>query len=182
MPAMLTAITWAILCSPSKPPAWFDKSVAGYVLQWDDKHPGGCFFDSKKGFYVMRVPECDGSHLSLILTRDRKMVAGSAFHVKDLPKSMGENGYDTVHSASFRSLATGKGISIGDSQSVVRAKLGAPSKQEKAGNRKQFLEWTYLWRDVKKGVGAEWQNIYVFKTGKLIEVRFHRDSVPGCGD
>jgi hypothetical protein len=154
-----------------------DTHVAGYALAFDAQHGLAGVYDPKRNFYMVRGIECDGGHVELLLTRDRREVVNRGFAVPSLDEKNGM----PLKTASLRSLATGKGIEIGAPTGAVRQRLGAPTKTERTGDRKQFLNYVYHWRDVKNGVGAEWTNTYVFKADRLIEISFRRDAVPGCG-
>jgi hypothetical protein len=158
------------------PPKWFDTHVAGYALAFDARHGQAGVYDPKRDFYMVRGIECDGGHVELLLTRDRKEVVNRGFSVPSLNEKNGM----PLQTAPLRNLATGKGIEIGTSAAAVRRRLGTPTRMERTGNRKQFLNYVYHWRDVKNGVGAEWTNTYVFKADHLIEISFRRDAVPGC--
>lgn len=153
--------------SGSKAPAWFDRSIAGYVLAYDEQHGQTFVRDPKSGFFILRTIECDGAHVSLLLTRDSKLTSGYQTEYQKKP---------------ITPLSTGKGIRIGDSQAAVRKKLGTPTKNLRTGDRKQFVEYRYEWHDVKNGEGHDWANVYTFKQGKLIEIWFQREAFPGEGD
>lgn len=133
--------------------------------------------DPKRGFYLVRGAECDGSHVSLLLTRDRKEVNQWGYKIRTLAS---DEGHLALKERPLPSLATGKGIQIGDTAVTVQKRLGRPTRVERTSDQRQFTNYVYFWRDVKNGEGDEITNRYVFKAGRLIEISFHRDSVPGC--
>lgn len=163
-----------------KQPAWLDTNIAGYALKYNEQFSPVGVFDPKSGFYIVRGVECDGAHLRLTLTRDRQAVVGEGYIVPNYTTPDGGKGYSPLKVKPFQSLRTGKGVQIGDTVAQVKARLGKPTKIAKTGSRKQFDELTYFWSDVKNGEGHEWSNIYTFKNGKLIEITFDREAVPGC--
>lgn len=163
-----------------KAPTWLDLKVAGYALKFDDQNPMIGVHDAKSGFYLVRGVECDGAHLRVTLTRDRKIVSDEGYQIPGYKPVDGIERYLTLKEKPLSTLSTGKGIKIGDSPQRVRTLLGAATKTQKTGSRKQFDEMTYFWRDVKNGEGWEWTNTYTFKGGKLIEISFNREAVPGC--
>ncbi|MGV3618166.1 MAG: hypothetical protein ACO1SV_22800 [Fimbriimonas sp.] len=173
----LAALAVLVSAAPAEPPRWLDRSLAGYVLAFDEKHGQAGIHDPKRGFYLVRGAECDGSHVSLILTRDRKEVNQWGYKV---PSLVDTQGYLPLRERPLPSLATGKGIQIGDTVAVLQKRLGRPTRVERSGDRRQFTSYVYFWRDVVDGEGEEVTNTYVFKGGRLIEISFHRDSVPGC--
>ena len=149
-------------------PQWFDNMLAGYAFASDERHKDVAVRDPKSGFYLVRDLECDGADISLVLTRDRKRIANDVANTA----SVGDSGLPTLVAKPLRNLSTGKGISIGDSESKMRSILGRPSSFELDGNRKQFRVFTYHWTDRGGEMTAEVAQIYIFKKGRLIEIDF----------
>ncbi len=183
----IISLTSALLLSPqhngARPPKWLDTKLAGYLLAHDDKRGQAGVFDKRTGFHLVRTIDCDGAHIMVMLTRDRREVSNQGYKVhKGHELHIEDTSWRPLDNKPLPSLSTGKGVRIGDSPQRVRARLGAPRTVKRTGARKQFLEYTYLWKNVKNGVGTEWRNRYTFKAGKLIEIAFNRDMVPGCGE
>ncbi|HZH97387.1 MAG TPA: hypothetical protein VEX38_00325 [Fimbriimonadaceae bacterium] len=174
---LLATVTLSV--AGKEPPKWLDKKVAGYLVAFDDLRQPVGIFDKKQGLYLLRMVECDGGHLGVLLTRDRHLVSNWGHKVPNF-KTQNE-GVVPLTEKPLPSLATGKGIKLGATPGDVTSKLGRPGKIQKSGPRKQFTDYLYTWRNVVKGEGEEWLNRYTFKEGRLIEIEFRRDSVPGCG-
>lgn len=163
----------------AKAPAWLDKSLAGYQVASDGARSQAGVYDPKRDFYLVRGIECDGAHINVTLTRDRHVVSNWGYQVPSLPDV---KGYLPLQTKPLPSLATSHGVRIGDDEKALRSRLGAPTSITRSGNRNQFRNHSYVWRNVKSGVGEIWTNEYVFKEGRLIEMTFSRDAVPGCGE
>jgi hypothetical protein len=159
----------------AKAPAWLDFMLAGYALEYDEKHGEVGVYDQWKGFYLTRVPECDGGILSVTLTRDRALVSNDGFNVPGYGQDRGPEAPKVIPKA-LPSLSTGKGVKIGDNQSQVKKLLGPPTREQFSGSRDQFVDLVYSWKSGKGGEGAEYDETYTFKQGKLIEVIFLRVS------
>jgi hypothetical protein len=176
---LLLAATAAISAAGSKPPKWLDKTLAGYAVAFSDKHQMVGVHDKGRKAFLVRTVDCDGAHIGVLLTRDRNLVTEMGHKV---PHFKGKyEGYSDMKENALPSLATSKGIALGDTPAQLTAKLGKPSTIKKSGNRKQFTDYVYKWRNLVKGEGEEWENRFTFKEGKLIEIEFRRDMVPGCG-
>jgi hypothetical protein len=167
---MFASIAFCIAATPPKEPRWLDRMVAGYALQYDDTHGTTCVFDAKSKYFILRDVECDGADISVILTRDRNIVAGQGYHVPGFTPRDSENGDRVITNKPLPSLATGKGVRIGDGPSRVERILGKPRRIEHSGSRKQFLDFLFTWSDYTER--------YTFKAGKLIEISFARESGP----
>ena len=161
---------------PQAPP-WLDRSMAGYRVSLEDSRRTLGVYDAKRNFYLVRTAECDGAHLSVTLTQDRHVVFGSGYNV---PGFKQERGYGELDIKSLSNLATGRGIQIGDDELILRKRLGRATSVVRTGNRSQFVNHRYVWRNVKNGQGEIWTNEYIFKRGRLIEIQFARNLVPGC--
>jgi hypothetical protein len=176
---VLVALLTVVSPPLAKAPAWLDKSLAGYKVAVDGSQSQAGVYDSKRDFYLVRGIECDGAHINVTLTRDRHIVTNWGYQV---PSLSGNAGYQPLQNKPLASLATGRGVQIGDDEKALKARLGAPTSITRSGNRNQFRNHAYVWRNVKNGTGEIWTNEYVFKEGKLIEINFSRDAVPGCGE
>lgn len=174
----LTLLIALALAGSGKAPAWFDRSVAGYALQYDETHGQAGIHDPKTNYYLLRSIECDGAHLTVILTRDRTIMTSNGYRVPNFKDPSGAEGYTAVVEKPLSSLSTSKGVRIGDTPSQVKARLGKPTEIKTTGSRKQFVELDYVWRDIKNGEGHIWTNSYTFKQGKLIEITFNREMYP----
>jgi len=151
------------------PPAWFDTTLAGYKFAYDEKHGSIAVHDPKSGFFLVREIECDGGLVSLLLTRDRKVVADNGFSVTGYSAS--DSVLPKVVEKPLPSLSTGKGLSIGDSEAKLKALYGKPKSVQFEGNAKQFRVCSY-----KLKTDADYEARYTFKVGKLIEVSLFRDN------
>jgi hypothetical protein len=144
-------------------PAWLDFTIAGYALANDEKRNQLGAFDPSKGFFILRYSECDGADVGLILTRDRKELANEGYRLPE-KESSELNPSKELAIRRFRSLSTGKGVTIGDAPSVVIRTLGKPTKIK----RGHYLSFDYSCRFDGKQITEE----YTFKHGKLIEIAF----------
>ena len=171
---MLTTILLAVTFQATvSRPKWFDTTLAGYAFAYDATHSSVAVYDPKTHFVLVRVPECDGADMTLLLTRDRYMIAGMGYRVPDFVPPHDENGSQEMTVKAIPSLKTKHGITIGASISGVRSTLGAPSKTFKTGARKQFVNMEYAWSEpgpVEES--RSYSQTYTFKQGKLIEILF----------
>lgn len=162
-------------------PRWLDDSLAGYAFTYDETHKPFGLRDPKSGFMLVRGVECDGGLLTLLLTRDRHQVVGEGFKIPGIRSAEGYEGEMPVVSKTLRTLRTGKGLAIGDSPDALRTRLGRPTRLKRHG---PFVNYVYAARlgqydPWSKGVvRAEIEQRYTFKAGRLIEIRFFRDSTP----
>jgi hypothetical protein len=169
--SIIAFVVGAAIVMDSKPPKWFTPLLAGYALDIDESHTSTGVFDKAKGYYIVRSDDCDGAYISLTLTKDRHVVQSNGFGVPSLSKD-GNN--RMVKERPLPSLQTGNGVTIGDSAQQVRDRLGKPSKVKEEGSRKQFDVLSYLWKTKERGYKCNYDQEYVFKEGKLIEIRFLR--------
>jgi len=137
----------------AKQPSWLDFSIASYILRYDEQHEVMAVHDKKTGYYLTRTVDCDGAIVTITLTKDKSQIEGMKIIDKPLP-----------------SLSTGKGITIGDSPERVRKILGKPTDIDKDGG----VTYTYQWETKVHGNDGEYDNIYTFKKGKLVEIEFWR--------
>lgn len=152
------------------PPKWLDRTLAGYSFANDLKHSAAAVFDPSSGFMLIREPECDGADLTLLLTRDRYEVQNMGFEVPNFHK--GAEGALKMTVKKLPNLATGKGVRIGDPESRVERVLGKSHKNEISGKRGQFLSFRYQWTDGSHNGGRDYEQVYTFKAGKLIEITY----------
>lgn len=149
------------------PPRWYDRSIAGYVLQNDEKHNTLAVRDPASGYMIMRGAECDGAILSLLLTKDRKRVAENGYQVPGYKSD--HTGDMKLQTSPLRSLATGRGVKIGDSPLHVKSVLGSPTSRKHDGPSNIYWVWTYTWNHSPYG---DIEQTYTFKNDKLIEIQF----------
>jgi len=161
-------------------PKWFDNMLAGYLLGYDGTRSNIGVYDKGKGHYLIRNVECDGGHLMLILTRDRRIIEMLNYDAPNYKHKKYPGEWKLVEKK-LPSLSTGKGVKIGSTPSALTAKLGKPTEIKRTGKSKQYTEYRYIWTDTKNGEGTESANVYTFKSGKLIEISFYKDAIPGCG-
>lgn len=167
------------LLAPAVAPRWLDDSLAGYAFAYDETHKGVGVRDPKTGFMLLRNIECDSGLLTLILTRDRREVVAQGFKVPGIRTQEGYEGEMPILAKALPRLKTGKGLAIGDSPDSVRARLGKPTHTKRHG---PFVDYVYSARFahydpwIKDTLKATYEQRYVFKTGRLIEVRFFRDA------
>jgi len=170
IPAMLAAFSVTSPSMGDHAPSWYDQKLAGYLLLFDERHDVVAVSDPKSGYFLVRSAECDGALLSLVLTRDRKMVSEMGFKVPNYKTK--EAGEQKILIKPIPSLSTGKGVTIGDSPDQVRQRLGPPTKTKHTGGRKQFVELVYTWKSGKGEDETDIEETYTFKGGKLIEIEF----------
>ena len=171
-----------LFLSPT-PPRWVDGQIAGYSLARDATRYQTGIADPTTGLFVVRRLDCDGAHLSLTLTRDRNVVERSGYDVPGFESRGPSVGSWPLTSRSLPTLATGKGVHIGDAPSTVTRTLGRPAKIVRSGARGQFTEHRYLWR-IPAGSSSEFpvvnEQVYTFKGERLIEIAFYRNLVGAC--
>lgn len=174
--SLVVAFALGLNFSHQPAPKWFSPLLAGYLLENDETHRDVGVYDKKTGYYLVRYAECDGANLTLLLTRDRKMIQDQGYRVPSLPESEGNS--HRLTEKPLPSLKTGKGIEIGDTQAQVQARLGKPQKVAKEGPANQYNVLSYQASakgDPKTGeLGRFWLQRYVFKENRLIEVCFYR--------
>ena len=142
----------------------------------------GCWHDPASGYYLYKNLECDGAHVSVTLTKDRRMVTESGFELARFGRKAKEPLLNDIEKRSI-GLSTKNGIRIGMSREEVRAKLGQPTKTAVRGSHKEF--WCALYKKTimrNHEEGDVLRNTYIFKDGHLIEIAINLDSIPGCGE
>ena len=142
----------------------------------------GCWHDPESGYYLYKTIDCDGAHVSVTLTKDRRMVLDCGFEVARFGRKPEETPGTTIEDRKLE-LATKNGIRIGMTRQEVEDKLGKPTRTAVRGGEKQY--WCALYKKVvmkDRERGHVLRNTYIFKHGKLIEIAINLDSVPGCGD
>ena len=145
--------------------------MAGFSLE-SSKAVNVAWHDNTSGYFAHKGWDCDGSHRSIRLTKDRRLLSGMGFDMKRFGRK--GDAYQEVLEHPFR-ISTSHGIRIGMSQAGVTSKLGKPLKSLKTN---EFTSIMY-----KKIVpGKVLRNMYIFKAGKLIEISLQLDSIPGCGE
>ncbi len=174
--SVVLAVVLALNFSNSSAPKWFSPLLAGYLLENDESHRDVGVYDKRTGYYLIRYAEGDGANLTLLLTRDRKMIQDQGYKVPSLPDSGNTR---LLAEKSLPSLKTGKGIKIGDTKSQVQSLLGKPHKTSTEGSANQYDVLSYqaaVKADPKKvgSLGQFWQQRYVFKENRLIEICFYR--------
>jgi hypothetical protein len=153
-------------------------SVAG--VRVDQREPFHlAWHDAKTGYFVYKTFECDGGHVSLTLTRDRRG-AGYVYDTSRFGRKPYEEAKEQIVDRSFP-LATGHGIKIGMVRAELTRRLGKPYRVAVRGPKREF--WCAMYKQVagKKDSGVVLRNTYIFKHGKLIEVSLNHDRLPGCG-
>jgi hypothetical protein len=141
-----------------------------------------CWHDPESGYYLYKTIDCDGSHVQVTLTRDRRMVLDCGFEVARFGRKPEDNPGAAAEERKL-DLATRGGIRIGMTREEVEKKLGAPTRTAVRGDAKEY--WCALYKKVvmkDRERGRVLRNTYIFKHGKLIEISINLDSVPGCGD
>lgn len=162
----------AVLALSLAAPRWLDRMIAGYAIAIDAPHDTIGVHDAARGFYLVRTIECDGAIISLTLTRDRNVVAEAGFAVPNFTPRSGDNGSLPLVSKPLRSLATGKGVLIGDAPSSVVRRLGAPTVKK---DHRPFLDYVYRVQ-LNEEAKTSYEQRYTFKGGRLIEIQFGRDA------
>ena len=160
-------------------PKWVDTKIAGYVFEPVAGTTNICVFDTKSGYYFLRNGECDGAYVSLVLTRDRKIISDYGYAIPGYKSTSENEPYLQIKNRPLSNLSTGKGIRIGDKPATVMAKLGKPKTISLTGGKFQFTNYIY---EIEKEGGTNhagdttaYTETYTFKTGKLIEITFDRD-------
>jgi hypothetical protein len=174
--ATLTALMLSRPLSGHHQPKWLDQSLAGYAFEYDEKHGQAGVFDSKSGFFILREIDCDGAVVSLTLTKDRNIATSQGYLVPDFTPKTGSPGSNPLTVKSLPSLSTGKGVTIGDSGAQVQSRLGSPTLRHHTGERKQYVELVYSWKDGKADNDFRYTETYTFKAGKLIQIDFLREA------
>ncbi len=170
----LTALLLSHVLAPIRAPKWLDYELAGYAFANDEKHHPTAIFDPRTHYMLIRVIECDGADMTLLLTKDRYEVDSMGIGVPGFSKDPSQKMMQAVEKP-LPSLSTGKGITIDTPVQSVTRKLGKPSKRFETGKRHQFLNLLYHWVGVGPDGEKEYEQTYVFKSGRLIEVLFTWD-------
>lgn len=174
---MICALVFAsLVTSHSKPPAWLDRKLAGYLLVDDEKHTDVCVYDQKTGFILERGIECDGGIIYLVLTRDRNVPATEGYIVPGFKTGESESERNKVVLKSLPSLSTGKGVTIGDTPKMLESRLGRPTRIKRSGSREQFLDYVFEWSEGKGDLDSTYTETFTFKAGRLIEINFLKAS------
>ena len=147
-------------------PAWVPNDLAGFAIGFGKESAQIKRQDARSGLWIARMIECDGAHVSLVLTRDKKLI-----HVED--------GWDPNSSkpTALRYLGTDRGVLIGMTETQVSGKIGKPQKRKLDG---PYVRTSYEWKNLKNGEGFIYSQELVFKKGDLIEISVGREAVPGC--
>ena len=149
-------------------PKWLRTELAGHDFYYGQRPSewNVVYHDEESGRLIFKTNDCDGGHRTIKLTRDHK-------EVKEFAGEWCKWIKQPVRSEAFN------GFSLYDSDTDLKRILGGPTSVSKEG---RYRRWHYVWNDVKNGEGVKWQNEYVFRDGKCVEIIFRRDSVPGCGE
>jgi hypothetical protein len=173
---LLVALTWLV---GSGDPKWLDSHLAGHVYRPENSTIDLAVHDKKSGYYFVRSGECDGAIVSMVLTKDRKIVSDSGYRIPGYKfTSKYEDPDRHVVERSLERLGTGKGIMIGDTPKSVRDRLGFPTHANHSGWKKQFLNYEYEITFPHRGEYNDEVVIsqtYTFKKGRLIEITFTND-------
>lgn len=174
---MLTVLAIAVLAWPKT----MATGLANLTVRTNEL-TNRCFRDPKSGYYVFSTVECDGSHRSITLTKDRRNVGTAGYDTSRFGRQNNGEAYQQIKESSF-ALSAGNGIRIGMTPDDVRGKLGKPTRTAIRGKNREF--WCALYKKVQmesKEDGAVLRNTYIFKNSKLVEIIVNLDSVPGCGE
>ena len=130
------------------------------------ERPETCLYrETGNPYFLYAALDCDGSHVSAVLSRDRRILADiSSFptYKRRIPRQI------------FR------GIALGDSGQKVTSTLGKPQRRMKPKGPYTVLRYFALLPD---GEGKRYLiNDYVLKSDRVIEVSVDWETVPGCGD
>lgn len=154
----------------SRRPKWMDSKIAGREGGYM-----GAIYDPSRNWYLVNGGECDGAIGFFYLTQDRRRLERAGFSVYPPARSETGESETDIYFRRLPNLATGHGVAIGQTPSQVWKRLGPPTRIKKTGYRKQFLEYRYTWKEGKRLQDRQYDQTYVFKKGKLIEINF--DSV-----
>ena len=167
---LLTALhpTWA---KPSQRPPFMRLSLAG--VQIGDTRSK---YDPKERYFVIGTGDCDGAHMSLILTPDLK-AEGYIWEDEELRK---------LPRVSLPRLRTGKGVNIGETPSQVQRKLGAAPHFYSYDREKKELVYVYRASYFQRSGTARAEKInctgsYKFRNGRLWSIRYSLNEADGCG-
>lgn len=157
-------------------PTGVAQSISGYSVE-GRKVSQCCAFDVKSGYYLVKTVDCDWSEVSVTITKDRRIVADHGFVIGGPPTE-----YSTPKPEPLR-LETNLGEAIGMTRAQLTQRRGTPTRTAVRGAHREF--WCALYRKVRmtsKSEGAVWDNTYIFKNGRLIEIRLDYQAIPGCGE
>lgn len=175
---MLLPLSLLILASPW--PSNLSVKAAGIAA--DQREPFRvAYHDPKSGYFAYKTFECDGGHVSVSITKDRRNVASGGYDTTRFGRKAEYE--ETPIKDKAIPLSTGNGVKIGMSKAAVLKKLGKPVRTAVRGKKGEF--WCALYKKAQmedKETGQVLRNTYIFKNGKLIEISINLDSVPGCGD
>lgn len=163
------------LANPGNEPSWLDHTLAGYAFCVDEFRPDVNIQDPASGFFLVRSSECDGAYVTVLLTRDRRLVKKRGYTLPNEPHEDTSSFHITPKK--LPTLATGKGIKIGDSETRLKSILGRNYKLSVEGSRGQFRVYQYSWEDKSvESMTVSYTQAYTFKAGRLIEVQFSKGS------
>lgn len=138
--------------------------VGGMSVDEPQLH-SACWRDATTGYYLCRWIECDGAHITITLTKDRRLI-GPWNHAWAAG----------VQKRQFP-LSTAHGITIGATKDEVRRKLGEPIRTAIRGEQGQY--WCALYKAVDKKHELALRNTYIFKDNRLIEISIYLESPEG---
>lgn len=155
---------------------------AGGLNATDYEPTNACWRDPKTGYYIYKNMECDGGHRAITITKDRRVLEEAGYDTTRFGRKPKEWMPYKIETRPFPASA-GNGVRMGMTKSSLLKKLGKPAKTAVRGKRGEF--WCALYKkadlDAKKE-GQVLRNTYIFKNGRLVEMKINLDSVPGCGD
>jgi hypothetical protein len=166
---------------PEKAPKWMDNELAGYAFASDIKHHDVAVIDPVSRYMLIRVIECDGADITLLLTKDRYEVDNMGIGIPGFSKDLTNKDIQAVEKP-LPNLRTGKGVMIDMAMQSVIFKIGLPTKRYKTGKRNQYLNLEYSWTEGKGITAGLYEQTYVFKSGKLIEILFTKGPDNGYSD
>jgi hypothetical protein len=155
-------------------PSWFDDTLAGFKLAFDQHNNQAGIYDPSTGYMFVRDIAGDGSDIALLLTKDRKEVSQYNFAIPNYKVKDPDLAYRKLEVRRLKDLSTGKGLKIGSTVTSVHSLLGKPTKAEKDG---KFLVYTYSARIGKMPDLFDYTEKYTFKAGRVIEIYFGKDIV-----
>lgn len=156
---------------PSQRPQFMRLSLAGsHMGDTRSKH------DPKARYFLIGMGDCDGAHMSLILTPDPQAegIEWDEEEKRELPR------------VSLPRLRTGKGINIGETPSQVQHKLGkAPNfysyDREKKEHIYQYRSAYSRRNGAGKGEKIFYTGSYKFRNGRLWSIHYSLNKAGGCG-
>lgn len=149
-------------------------SIAGYILRYDPTHGDTAVKDTASPYVLIRTVDCDGASITLCLSKEMDDLESVGLGPQSISSAKFDSDGRTAKKDKLRSLSTGAGVSIGDSQATVIKKLGKPTSRNKSTTVSGGTDFCYEYHPHAPQSGPYFEEDYTFKNGKLVRIEFSR--------